>query len=46
MTSLAMRVIVTRPEPECSRWVRAMQAEGLSAAALPLIEIVLSLIHI
>ncbi len=34
-----MRVIVTRPEPECSRWVSAMQAEGLSAVALPLIEI-------
>lgn len=34
-----MRVIVTRPEPECSRWVDAMQAEGLSALALPLIEI-------
>jgi uroporphyrinogen-III synthase len=37
--TLAMRVIVTRPEPECSRWVGAMQAEGLSAMALPLIEI-------
>ncbi len=34
-----MRVIVTRPEPECSRWVEAMQREGLSAVALPLIEI-------
>lgn len=34
-----MRVIVTRPEPECSRWVDAMQREGLSAVALPLIEI-------
>jgi uroporphyrinogen-III synthase len=34
-----MRVIITRPEPECSRWVSAMQAEGLSAVALPLIEI-------
>jgi uroporphyrinogen-III synthase len=40
MTSLARRVIVTRPEPECSRWVEAMRLEGLSAAALPLIEIV------
>jgi uroporphyrinogen-III synthase len=37
--TLAMRVIVTRPEPECSRWVGAMQAEGISAVALPLIEI-------
>jgi uroporphyrinogen-III synthase len=35
----AMRVIVTRPEPECSRWVEAMRLEGLSAVALPLIEI-------
>ncbi len=34
-----IRVIVTRPEPECSRWVSAMQAEGLSAVALSLIEI-------
>jgi uroporphyrinogen-III synthase len=34
-----MRVIVTRPEPECSRWVEAMRLEGLSAVALPLIEI-------
>ncbi len=38
MTS-AMRVIVTRPEPECSRWVETMRLEGLSAVALPLIEI-------
>ena len=34
-----MRVIITRPEPECSRWVEAMQLGGLSAVALPLIEI-------
>ncbi len=39
MTTKSMRIIVTRPEPECSRWVDAMQAEGLSAVALPLIEI-------
>jgi uroporphyrinogen-III synthase len=39
MTTKSMRVIVTRPEPECSRWVSAMQAQGLSAVALPLIEI-------
>ena len=39
MTTKSMRVIVTRPEPECSRWVDAMRLEGLSAVALPLIEI-------
>jgi uroporphyrinogen-III synthase len=33
------RIIITRPEPECSRWTLAMQAEGLSSVALPLIEI-------
>lgn len=38
MTS-SVRVIITRPEPECSRWVEEIQAEGLSAVALPLIEI-------
>ena len=32
-----MRVIVTRPEPECSQWVRAMVAHGLDATAMPLI---------
>jgi uroporphyrinogen-III synthase len=34
-----MRIIITRPEPECSRWVDAMRLEGLSAVALPLINI-------
>lgn len=34
-----MRVIVTRPEPEATRWVTALQARGFEAAALPLIEI-------
>lgn len=35
-----MRVIVTRPEPECSRWVAEMTSQDISAVALPLIEIV------
>jgi uroporphyrinogen-III synthase len=39
MIRIGIRVIVTRPEPECSRWVEAMRLEGLSAVALPLIEI-------
>lgn len=34
-----MRVIVTRPEPECSQWAGALQARGLDAVALPLIEL-------
>lgn len=34
-----MRVIVTRPEPEATRWVTALQVRGFEAAALPLIEI-------
>ncbi len=33
-------ILITRPEPECSRWVQALVHEGLSAVALPLIEIV------
>ncbi len=36
----APRFIVTRPQPECSRWVSAIEAQGLSAVALPLIDIV------
>jgi uroporphyrinogen-III synthase len=36
---LARRIVVTRPEPEASRWVEALQALGLSATALPLIDI-------
>ncbi len=34
-----MRVIVTRPEPECGHWVRALVQYGLKACALPLIRI-------
>ncbi len=34
-----MRVIVTRPEPEATRWVAALQARGFDTAALPLIDI-------
>ena len=34
-----MHVIVTRPEPETTRWVAALQARGFDAAALPLIAI-------
>lgn len=33
------RLIVTRPEPEASRWVRALEEQGQSAQALPLIVI-------
>ncbi|WP_341920345.1 uroporphyrinogen-III synthase [Polaromonas sp. YR568] len=35
----AVRVIVTRPEREAAGWVQALQAHGLQAEALPLIEI-------
>jgi uroporphyrinogen-III synthase len=34
-----MTVIVTRPHSEAQRWVQQMQALGLEAAALPLIEV-------
>ena len=34
-----MRVIVTRPEPECGHWVRMLNQAGLLAVALPLIRI-------
>lgn len=34
-----MRVIVTRPEREAQRWVAWLQARGVDAASLPLIEI-------
>jgi uroporphyrinogen-III synthase len=34
-----MRVIVTRPEPECARWVSALSQRGFDAVALPLIQI-------
>ncbi len=33
------RVIVTRPEPEASRWAEALRGHGWPALALPLIEI-------
>lgn len=32
-----MRVIVTRPDPECRQWVRSLVGHGLDAVALPLI---------
>ncbi|HQS01286.1 MULTISPECIES: uroporphyrinogen-III synthase [unclassified Polaromonas] len=35
----AVRVIVTRPEREAAGWVQSLQAHGLQAEALPLIEI-------
>lgn len=35
----AVRVIVTRPERDAAGWVQALQAHGLQAEALPLIEI-------
>ncbi len=35
--ALSPRLIVTRPEPEASRWVQALQAQGQAARALPLI---------
>lgn len=35
-----MRVVVTRPEREAAGWVQALQAHGLQAEALPLIDIV------
>lgn len=34
-----MRILVTRPEPQASAWVADLQAQGLHACALPLIEI-------
>jgi len=33
-----VRVIVTRPEPEASKWVEELRQAGLEACALPLIE--------
>jgi len=32
-------ILVTRPEPQASQWVQALQAKQLSAQALPLIDI-------
>ncbi len=34
-----MRVIVTRPEPEASKWVASLAEAGVDAFALPLIEV-------
>jgi uroporphyrinogen-III synthase len=34
-----MRVLVTRPEPECAAWVQGLRARGVAAAAWPLIRI-------
>jgi uroporphyrinogen-III synthase len=34
-----MRIVVTRPEPECASWVQNLGARGLQALALPLIRI-------
>lgn len=36
---LPPRLIVTRPEPEATRWVQALQAQGQAALARPLIVI-------
>ena len=33
------RLIVTRPQPEADHWVAQLQAQGVAAQALPLIEI-------
>ena len=37
--SCGMRIIVTRPEPECTQWVQTLASMGLEAVALPLIHI-------
>jgi uroporphyrinogen-III synthase len=34
-----MRVVVTRPEPDAGHWVQSLQARGIEAIALPLIDI-------
>ena len=39
MTPHAFRVLVTRPAPEAQRWAQALQAHGIKAESLPLIEI-------
>lgn len=33
------QVLVTRPQPEAARWVQGLQAQGVAAQALPLLEI-------
>ncbi|MGP1693283.1 MAG: uroporphyrinogen-III synthase, partial [Giesbergeria sp.] len=37
MPTAAPRALITRPEPEASQWVQALQARGIAATALPLI---------
>lgn len=32
-----MPIVVTRPEPECTQWVRSLAARGLTSLALPLV---------
>ncbi|MBS0430328.1 MAG: uroporphyrinogen-III synthase [Proteobacteria bacterium] len=39
MSGTPRRVIVTRPAREAARWVQALNAHGIEAVALPLIEI-------
>jgi uroporphyrinogen-III synthase len=34
------RILITRPEPECSVWTTALCLQGLPAVALPLIDVV------
>lgn len=34
-----MRILVTRPEPECGQWVQDLRDRGLAAEALPLLRI-------
>lgn len=36
---VGVQVLVTRPAPEAARWVQQLGARGISAAALPLIDI-------
>lgn len=37
MSAAPPRALITRPEPEASQWVQALQARGIAASALPLI---------
>jgi len=38
-TPLPVRVLVTRPAPDAGHWVEQLQARGIAACALPLIDI-------